>query len=410
MKLNLLKLYNKNIEYIKSIDKTIKDYGVYLFGYGSYGKECYKYLISNNYKVLGIIDNTKSGEIVDNIKIVSLNETSIKNSSILFITPIIEKYYKSIKNSIPNNINILSFDKWFYLKNFYTILNIRKFLKDKKSKKTLDTIIYSKILETYKYYKYIYDDNQYFSIDSFKYSNMDEIFFDAGAYVGDTIDRFINNNLASFRHIYAFEPSIKQFNAMKFRIERLKNEWAIDENKITLVNAGLYSDNISASINENRNKNLNNISLNKSNEKNIEEIHLYSLDSFLNGNEITFLKADIEGGELDMLKGAISTIKKYRPKMAISIYHKPNDIIDIFDFIKSLNLGYNFYIRQHCMFPADIVLYCYADQTRPDQTRPDQTRPDQTRPNYYICIDYICFYNNTKYKKLQPMQQYQFAA
>ena len=43
-----------------------------------------------------------------------------------------------------------------------------------------------------------------------------------------------------------------------------------------------------------------------------------------------------------------------------------------------------------------------------DQTRPDQTRPDQTRPN--ICNDYIYIYNNSKYKKLQPMLQYKIAA
>ncbi|WP_304354615.1 glycosyltransferase [Brachyspira innocens] len=48
--------------------------------------------------------------------------------------------------------------------------------------------------------------------------------------------------------------------------------------------------------------------------------------------------------------------------------------------------------------------------TRPDQTRPDQTRPDQTRPNYSICINYICFYNNSKYKKIQPMLQHKIAA
>ncbi|MEI0799614.1 radical SAM protein [Brachyspira intermedia] len=44
----------------------------------------------------------------------------------------------------------------------------------------------------------------------------------------------------------------------------------------------------------------------------------------------------------------------------------------------------------------------------PDQTRPDQTRPDQTRPN--ICREYILFYNNTQYKKLQPTLQSKFAA
>ena len=49
-------------------------------------------------------------------------------------------------------------------------------------------------------------------------------------------------------------------------------------------------------------------------------------------------------------------------------------------------------------------------KTRPDQTRPDQTRPDQTRPEINICTDYICIYNNSKYKKLQPMLQFNIAA
>ena len=49
--------------------------------------------------------------------------------------------------------------------------------------------------------------------------------------------------------------------------------------------------------------------------------------------------------------------------------------------------------------------------TRPDQTRPDQTRPDQTRPDHeLICIDYICFYHNSNYKKIQPMLQPKMAA
>ncbi|WP_157147805.1 glycosyltransferase family 2 protein [Brachyspira pilosicoli] len=49
------------------------------------------------------------------------------------------------------------------------------------------------------------------------------------------------------------------------------------------------------------------------------------------------------------------------------------------------------------------ALWCILKYNlRPDQTRPDQTRPDQTRPEI-ICNDYICIYNNSKYKKLQPM-------
>ena len=41
--------------------------------------------------------------------------------------------------------------------------------------------------------------------------------------------------------------------------------------------------------------------------------------------------------------------------------------------------------------------FAIKDQTRPDQTRPDQTRPDLIK----AYNDYICFYDNLKYKKIQ---------
>ncbi|MEI0447621.1 radical SAM protein [Brachyspira intermedia] len=55
--------------------------------------------------------------------------------------------------------------------------------------------------------------------------------------------------------------------------------------------------------------------------------------------------------------------------------------------------------------------FARPDQTRPDQTRPDQTRPDQTRPDLInVYSDYICFYHNLKYKKLQAWLQYEITA
>ena len=42
-------------------------------------------------------------------------------------------------------------------------------------------------------------------------------------------------------------------------------------------------------------------------------------------NRIDFLKADIEGSERDLLRGAVETISRFKPKLAICTYHRSDD-------------------------------------------------------------------------------------
>lgn len=58
-----------------------------------------------------------------------------------------------------------------------------------------------------------------------------------------------------------------------------------------------------------------------------------------------YIKMDVEGAELDALKGAEKCIRKYQPYLAICVYHRKNDLIDIPLFIKSLNCKYKYYLR-----------------------------------------------------------------
>lgn len=60
---------------------------------------------------------------------------------------------------------------------------------------------------------------------------------------------------------------------------------------------------------------------------------------------LTYLKADLEGHERPMLAGARESISHYRPKIAITTYHKQNDHKFFMSFLESLNLGYQFKCR-----------------------------------------------------------------
>lgn len=76
---------------------------------------------------------------------------------------------------------------------------------------------------------------------------------------------------------------------------------------------------------------------------------------------VDFIKMDIEGAELDALLGAANCLKKFKPKLAISLYHKYGDFRVIPKFIESLNLGYKFYFDHQGMNEWESVLYALAD-------------------------------------------------
>ncbi len=72
---------------------------------------------------------------------------------------------------------------------------------------------------------------------------------------------------------------------------------------------------------------------------------------------INFIKMDIEGSELEALRGAEQTIRRDKPKLAISVYHKLQDFWEIPQWIDTLNLGYRFYIRHFTIHSEETVLF-----------------------------------------------------
>jgi FkbM family methyltransferase len=72
---------------------------------------------------------------------------------------------------------------------------------------------------------------------------------------------------------------------------------------------------------------------------------------------VNFIKMDIEGAELDALKGAEASIRRHRPKLAISLYHRPEDFTEIPRYIDSLDLGYRFYLEHHTLYQNETVLF-----------------------------------------------------
>lgn len=72
---------------------------------------------------------------------------------------------------------------------------------------------------------------------------------------------------------------------------------------------------------------------------------------------LNFIKMDIEGAELEALRGAENSIRKFTPNLAISIYHKPEHFWQIQRYIDGLNLGYKFFIEHFTIHAEETMLF-----------------------------------------------------
>lgn len=84
-----------------------------------------------------------------------------------------------------------------------------------------------------------------------------------------------------------------------------------------------------------------------------------TIDAFLakTGTPVDLIKLDVEGSEMNVLNGAKESILKHRPKMAISLYHRKEHLLEIPEFLLSLHNDYTFSISVNNPTFVDMVLY-----------------------------------------------------
>ena len=166
-----------------------------------------------------------------------------------------------------------------------------------------------------------------FIIEAYKYKNIiipkpGEYVLDIGASVGDTAIWFVKY-MGEDGKIFAFEPNPNAYRILQHVI------------KMNNLEQTIYAYNFSIgshSTTSNNNIYVSQISIDDF--VRIEQVH-----------EVDFIKIDIEGAEVNALKGARNTIKQFSPKLAIASYHYPREIIDVVKFLKELNTDYRVYLK-----------------------------------------------------------------
>ncbi|MBN2524910.1 MAG: FkbM family methyltransferase [Deltaproteobacteria bacterium] len=178
---------------------------------------------------------------------------------------------------------------------------------------------------------------------------IDGVIVDGGAWHGDSVETYLENTRYSC-HIFSFEPEHRNFLALTDKIKAL----GAKEN-ITPVQQGLWSDTTTLSF---ATDNINSMEFSVSTQGDMI-VEVTSLDDFFleRDNFPTMIKMDIEGAEIQAIKGAVGLIQKYKPVLQICVYHQYNDLWEIPLLIHSINPLYTFYLGHHSQTIVDTVLY-----------------------------------------------------
>ena len=159
-------------------------------------------------------------------------------------------------------------------------------------------------------------------------------FLDLGGYNGDTVLDFVKR-VGTPGHITAVEPDPKSFSKL------IRNTEGID---IEAINAAV-SDSCGAipfSLKASRGSTADGNDLIKS----------VTIDSLSENTKFDYIKFDVEGKELDAIIGGEKTIKRDKPKMLISAYHKSDDYFSIPLKVHEISPEYKIYMRHYPYLPA----------------------------------------------------------
>lgn len=188
------------------------------------------------------------------------------------------------------------------------------------------------------------DTEQYFNPDFMRYED-EEVFVDVGCFDLYTSIR-LKKYCKSVKKVYAFEPDAQNYQRC---LER-KRKTGFQE--VELLPYGAWNERTTLYFHTNA---LSASSVSESGESSISVIPID--EAIAEGDRVTFIKMDVEGSELESLKGAKRIIQRDKPKLAICIYHKLEDMTEIPLYIKGLVPEYRLFIRHHSNTQAETVLY-----------------------------------------------------
>ncbi len=356
--------YIKGEEYMIENVQIPNNMDVYIWGAGNTAVLAHQGMLRENlYKelnIVGFIDSKKSGSTLNGLPVFRPNVLEEKNPETVFVLICTNNLwmFKEIDAELNKKKITHELMDSVIIKHKYAEYQKVMSLLDEHSKD-----IYQRMLIKRMNLELIDDDlyggEAYFGIPEFCLSRPSDVMLDCGAYVGDSIERYIWR-MEMYRRLVAIEPDRANYKALCKRVERLKTEWNLVDDRIVPILAGVDEKTYNTNL-ETRVGGLGSII--SEDTKGTDTLPFWAIDDLVKekgwDKEITYIKADIESYEYRMLLGARRTIKECHPRMAICIYHNAVDMYSIPLLIHEIDGSYKFAVRHHSYSLAETVLYAY---------------------------------------------------
>ena len=347
----------KDFAYLKSLTKLKPNSRIYIYGSGSFGLSFYFSIKAYrpDIHILGFLESSNSGEIfsLPIIKTDDFSNFRQNYDNIIICTD--PMHWSAIVNKL-NEVDLKSYlvnlywdfdvygkkDLQKYGKYKHLTKKIRNLFNFEEDKNVWDIITFSmskhNIEKSYEYW-----DKHKVKTDYCKYMKLNDgdVVINGGSAFGND-NQFFSEQVGDNGIVCAFDLNIGKNNIKSKSIKIIPKVLWDKTTKVSFLKDGSRSRVIDR-------------------KKGVDVRYpSITIDDFVNNqhlNRLDFIKLDVEGAEMNVLKGGVDSILKFRPGLAISIYHKLEDFFEIPLFIDELLTDYVYHIECFSPYCIDTILF-----------------------------------------------------
>ncbi|MDD6798641.1 MAG: hypothetical protein PUE71_10180 [Clostridia bacterium] len=225
---------------------------------------------------------------------------------------------------------------------------------DEQSVKNLLAYLNTKMTGDVRYIFDVYKKKMsFYSNDVFRVTGS-EVFVDIGAYNGDTIRQFLEETGGKYKKIIALEPDNKSFLEL--------NDYVAGNRMTNVITSKMGAWNTTTDLKfKTGNEQISSVCIDgNESDENVITIYADRIDRIFD-EPVSYIKINYYEGVLEAIEGCENIIRKYQPKLGIDVGFDIYNVLKLYEYIKSLDIGYKFYLRFNRAMSSTFTLYAVTE-------------------------------------------------